>query len=143
MNSNKAFIILLLTAGIVCLTVLFITSKNKTEDSETGNKVWVYIELQTKLKRDTSDYYLYGQVKESVIHKIDQNSDAKGLFILYDMRYWTPNDLIQFYKDEEDAGYKIFRIQDIVVISPLQEDPIFLYDEEDLHPDVIDHINNL
>lgn len=126
--------------NIIAIAVILIYLGWKYSESLPGvshfveeEKVWVYIEVQTKLVRDTSDYYYYGQINKSIVDKIDNDKDVGGMFKLSNIRYWTNDDLFKLYNDEEDYGYKIFRIQDIQYITFYKKDPIYLFELEDLH----------
>jgi len=97
------------------------------------DKVWVYLELKLNLANDTSDYFYYGQVKESIINHMDKKPSAKGFFKLYNIRYWNNDDLFTVYEDNYRLGYKVFRIEDIKQLQAYKKDPIFTFDEIDLH----------
>ena len=120
---------------ISLLMVLLIVGWQLRKSSVSGsnNKVWVYIEIQKILVRDTSDYYYYGQIKESVLEKFNNNENVKGVFTLSNIRYWNDNDLFQIYENDERSDYKIFQLSDIQYISPYKVDPILLFEEEKLH----------
>ena len=49
------------------------------------------------------------------------------------IRYWNDDDLLQIYEDDDDFGYKIFRISDIQYITSFKKDPIYNLDLEKLH----------
>ena len=101
--------------GIIPWFIIRPTTTNNT--SEPQKKVWVYIEIKKVLPRDTSDYFFYGKMNESLINRINDDKDVKGLFMLSDIRYWNDDDLLQIYEDDEDTGYKIFRLEDIQYIN--------------------------
>lgn len=99
----------------------------------TGKKIWVYVELQRTIAQDTSNYFYYGQVSERVIEKIENNPEAKGVFILSDIRFWNDDDLLELYEDTERFGFKAYRLQDIQHISSFKKDPVFIFKPEELH----------
>lgn len=85
------------------------------------------------LPRDTSDYFYYGQINESVIEEINSDESKTGLFILSNIRYWDDNDLLQVYENNKFSGNKIFRIQAIQHLILFKDDPINLFDTTELH----------
>jgi hypothetical protein len=117
----------------ICILFISCNISPVQNNFASGNQVWVYIEIQSTLLRDTTDYYYYGQIKQSVIDKIDNNSFSDGLFILSEIRYLDNENKLRIFADEEDFGYKIFRINDIQYVSPLKKDPIYFFEPDDLH----------
>lgn len=96
-------------------------------------KQWVYIELITESKTDTTEYFYYGQIKKSLIDEIESNEEKKGLFTLSNIRLWNDNQLLELYEDNNVKGELIFKIQDIEEIILYKDDPINLFDLEELH----------
>lgn len=95
-------------------------------------KQWVFVELMTKSKNDTTDYFYFGQIKKSVLSDIE-TKNQEGLFTLSDVRYWNTDDLIEMYEDDKRQGDLVFRIGDVVKITHYNDDPIDLYEDEELH----------
>lgn len=82
---------------------------------------------------DSTDYFYFGQINKSLISEIDSNENKKGLFTLSNIRYWNDNELLELYEDEKLKGSVIFKIQDIEEITLYKDDPIYLFDLEELH----------
>lgn len=98
-----------------------------------ADKVWVYVEVMVNMPNDTSAYYYYGPINESVFEQINNNSNSKGLFILSDIRYWNDDDLLEVYEDEDCMGIRVFNIQDIRQIRAYKKDPVYIYRPDELH----------
>lgn len=126
MNYKRCLFLIL----IFCLTSCGFLNENPAEQID---KQWVYVELTTKSKTDTTDYFYFGQIKKSIVDNIDLNDEPVGLFTLSDIRYWNTDDLIELYEDEKLTGDKIFKIEDIKEVTLYKDDPIYLYDLKDLH----------
>ena len=126
-----------LWGAVVLLLGVFLYIKLDVQAAVAQNlqpkKIWVYIEVQTEKVRDTSDYYYYGQINESIVNEIEMDKNTEGLFILSNIRYWNDDDLLQVYDDNERDGYKIFQIQSIQYIQPYKKDPIFIFEKDELH----------
>ena len=101
-------------------------------DSKPKEKQWVYIELSTISKTDTTDYFLYGQINKSIINKID-NDDSEGLFLISKARFMNDDKMLELYEDEEYSGELVFKIQDIEEIKLYNDDPVQLFDINKLH----------
>lgn len=134
---NKKVLKLILWGTVIFLTGLFLFIKMDFQKSFAqavqSPKVWVYAKIQTEMVRDTTDYFYYGQINKSVIDEIDIDRNIDGLFILSNIRFWNDDDLLEVYEDDESAGYKIFKIQNIQYIQEYKKDPVFIFDEDELH----------
>jgi hypothetical protein len=133
METKKIFSII--GVVIIALAVAWIVSKYSIDYQKTNNqtKLWVWVELKITLPRDTTDYFYYGQINESIIEKIESDEDENGLFILSNIRYWNDDDLLQVYEDKDHYDYKIFHIQDIQQLIPYKADPINVLEIDELH----------
>jgi len=120
---------LLLLIGVWRLFESGILKKTINDDQT----VWVYIELVVDMPNDTSSYYYYGQINESVFTQINNNPQSNGLFILSDIRFWNDDDLLEVYENEDYIGKRVFHIQDIRQIRAYKKDPIYVYKPEELH----------
>ena len=136
MEKQKAIKYLLWGAVILLLGVfvfLKLDFQKTLDQSFQSSKIWVYIEVQIEQVRDTSDYYYYGQIDESIIKDIEMDKKTEGLFILSNIRYWNDDDLLEVLEDNERGGYKIFQIQNIQYIQSFKKDPIYIFDVDELH----------
>ncbi len=128
--------ILRLIAVIIVIVIVSWGMSNTfhdTLDIHSSTKKWVYIEIKKVLPRDTTDYFYYGQINESLIEKINAKEDLSGLFILSNIRYWNDDDLLTVYEDKEHYDSRIFQIHDIQTVVPYKDDPINLFNMEELH----------
>jgi len=126
-------LILFLICSVLC------TSCDVNKDaSNDSNKQWVYVELVTESKKDTSEYFYYGQVRESLYNDIKRKPDMKGLFVLFNVRYVNNDDLLELYEDDKLSGDLVFRIQDIEELVFYKDDPIQLFEIEDLHSSALE-----
>ena len=118
---------------LIALVILSFGSCDLIElDSKTKEKQWVYIELSTISKTDTTDYFLYGQINKSIINKID-NDDSEGLFLISKARFMNDDKMLELYEDEEYSGELVFKIQDIEEIKLFNDDPVQLFNINELH----------
>lgn len=101
--------------------------------SENIKKQWVYVELVTESKTDTTEYFYFGQIRNSLVEAINLNENKKGLFTLSNIRYWNDNNLLELYEDDKMEGDLIFKIQDIEEVILYKDDPINLFELEELH----------
>ena len=125
----KKLLPLLLITFTLCLISCNFNSDHKMKKQE---KQWVYVEIVTESKTDTSDYFYYGQVNKSLIDDIDANKRQKGLFYLTNIRLWNEG-LLELYEDDELQGNLMFKIEDIEEITLYKDDPIFLFEVKQLH----------
>ncbi|WP_229792674.1 hypothetical protein, partial [Ulvibacter litoralis] len=132
MNYKKRIYLLTLISTFILSTLLTSCDYQKEKSLKEQKKQWVYIELTTVSPRDTTDYFYFGQIKESLIGEIDSNEEKKGLFTLSNIRYWNDDDLLELYEDDKLKGSMIFKIQDIQEITLYKDDPLNLYDLEEI-----------
>lgn len=96
-------------------------------------KEWVYIEIETTMLYDTTDYFYYGQISKNLANKLVKDEAPNGFFQLSNIRYYNSNDLLQVYENDNRKGRMYFRIEDIEYISVLKEDPVYYFEENELH----------
>ena len=96
-------------------------------------KQWVYVELITESKTDTSEYFYYGQIRKSLVDEISLDEDKKGLFTLSNIRLWNDDNLLELYEDDKVKGDLVFKIQDIEEMIFYKDDPVNIFDLEQLH----------
>ena len=93
---------------------------------------WVYLELETILKKDTTISYLYGKVNTSILDKLE-DKNKNEIFKISEIRYFNDDDLFQLYKDDDESGILFYRVESIKKISVYERDPIYSFTKEDLH----------
>lgn len=120
---------------IVLLGFVVVNGCNKIDEFaiEKQKKVWVYIEMLKVSLPDTTTFYYYGKVNNGLIEKIDEENLSKGLFLLSEIRFINNNDLLQIFENDEDFGFKIFRVENIQYIAAYKKDPIYFYPVDELH----------
>ena len=123
----------ILMVVIVVLVAIIVYNRYDIPLEIKREKVWVRIEIQQELVRDTTDYYYMGQINKDILDKIDTQRYPRGLFKLSNIRYWNDDDLLQIHANENSFDCRYFQIEDIKFIKPLKKDPIFIYDFEELH----------
>ncbi|MEQ6124151.1 hypothetical protein AAON49_08135 [Pseudotenacibaculum sp. MALMAid0570] len=130
-NILRGFILVLL--GSVMYSCL-----SSTEDS--FDRDWVYLEIETVMKSDTSNSFIYGQMKKSIVERMKKNEKAKGIFFIENARYINNDDKLQIYEDVNDKGTLAYRIEHIQKIEFYKKDPVFLFDKDQLHISAIKHL---
>lgn len=128
---NKKYFIQLFS--ILTLTLLISSCDIQEKTHEIKGKQWVYVELITQSKKDTSDYFYYGQIKKSVLEKINSNPSAEGLFVLSSVRFTNDDQELEIYENDKVGSSLMFRIQDIEEITFYKDDPVYLFDLNELH----------
>ena len=129
-RNHLAILISIISLSAIITSCGFNTQRPSVEQG----KQWVYIELTTVTKSDTTNYYYYGQIKKALIREIDSNAGLTGLFTLSNIRYWNDNDLLEVYEDKNLEGSIVFGIQNIKEIVLYKVDPIYTFEVDELHP---------
>lgn len=127
---KKYFIFLF---SILALTLLISSCDIQEKTPEIKGKQWVYVELITQSKKDTSDYFYYGQVKKSVLEKINTDPTVEGLFVLSNVRFTNDDQELELYENDKVGSTLMFRIQDIEEITFYKDDPVYLFELDELH----------
>jgi len=95
---------------------------------------WAFVEVEKITFDDTTNYYYYGQLNQKLVTLIDKNTNPKGFFTLRNIRYIDTQNLLEVYADSIYSGTLVFRIQDIIRLEILQNDPIFIFKNDALTP---------
>ena len=124
--------LLLLSYLIGLLT--FLTGCDSTQDEfpPKREKTWVFLELEKVMKNDTSDFYLYGEINQSILDNIANGVIDPAMFEFSTIRYIDEEDLLQLYEDETDRGIYFFRTEDIQTTRVLKADPVLTFPENEL-----------
>jgi len=118
---------------VLCTILFFSCLDSKYDTSKKESKIWVYLEIETVIKKDTTPTYIYGQIKKSILQKMQNDPNASGVFFVDNTRFINDDDLLQVYADRKDTGLLGFRIEEIKTIDVLKKDPIRTFDENELH----------
>ncbi|MFT5582330.1 MAG: hypothetical protein ACI9G9_001595, partial [Psychromonas sp.] len=107
----KSISAIILLSGIMLISC---GKATKGSESETkSNLRWVYLVAQTAMQTDTTEFFLYGQIKTAIAEDLMGNQKSSGVFHIEKLRYYNDDDLLEIYEDEKDEGLFIFRIQDV------------------------------
>jgi hypothetical protein len=88
-------------------------------------KVWVFAQFNVREDKDGMDsYYYYGMVSKNIYQAIRRNKIHGGFILLERVKYWGDDDLIYEYKDRDFSGEIVFRIEDLVRIRLVRNEPI-------------------
>ncbi len=123
---------LLFTCLLIAFSCSLISCDIPQKTPEIKGKQWVYVEMVTESKTDTSEYFLYGQMKKSILEKINSDSSTKGLFVLTNVRFTNDDQLLELYENDKVGSSLIFRIEDIEEVIFYQDDPIYVLDIDEL-----------
>ena len=100
-------------------------------------KTWVYIEIETTMLTDTTDYYYYGRIDKILTDKITSGEIKQTYFVLSDIRFWNSDDLLEVYENDSRFGFKVFRTEDIQYLTFFKKDPVQIFGEDELHPSAL------
>lgn len=117
----------------ISITIFSSCMNNTIVDNTTTEATWVYVETEKIVNKDTTNYYLYGQMKSSLLDKINSKEDTDGIFQINKVRFLNDDDLIEVYEDDDQLGRLFFRIQNINYLTVYKRDPIFSFEDKDLH----------
>ena len=131
MTSKYTQYLFISTLSLLLFSCDFIDRENKNLE-----KQWVYIELITESKSDTTEYFYFGQINKSILNKIESENIENAHFRLSNIRYWNDDHLLELYEDEDLVGELIFRLKDIEEITLYKDDPIKLFDKDELHESI-------
>lgn len=103
-------------------------------DTTTNNQdVWVYVEVLSEDNDGPYDVNMYGQIKNSIFERIQNDSDTKGIFLIKNIRYINEDDFLQTFEDDQFQGSSVYRIEKIITMDVLKSDPIFTFNKDKLH----------
>ena len=124
----------------VFTTIYLLISCGELIKKTTPKKVktsWVYVELETIMKKDTTLNYLYGKMNTSILDNLE-NKNKNTVFKISEIRYMNTEEKFQLYKDEDESGTLFFRVESIKKISLYERDPIYSFDKEELHQSTLE-----
>lgn len=85
---------------------------------------WTFIHFNVNHQNgEMESYYYYGRVASRLYQLIAGNQLHSGFIRMRDVRYWGNDDKVYAYRNEEDSGELVFRIEDIQRIKLLQAEP--------------------
>lgn len=87
-------------------------------------KVWVFAQFNVVEEGDELEsYYYYAQISRAIYQQISQNQLNSGFILLENVKYWGSGDVIHDYKDIENSGELVFRIEDIAKLDRVNVEP--------------------
>jgi len=90
-----------------------------------NEKLWVFTQFNVpEEKGGIESYYYYARISKSTYQGIKQNKLTKGFILLEEVKYWGDDNLIYDYKDIENSGEIIFRIENIAKVELINMAPI-------------------
>ncbi len=109
----------MLLSTIGCSEVTALKSHADTE------KVWVFAQFNVIEEKDVLDtYYYYGEISKSLYQLISENKLNEGFILLEGVKYWGNDDLIHNYKDGENSGDLVFRIEHLAKLDLINVAPV-------------------
>ncbi|MEM1223879.1 MAG: hypothetical protein AAGH40_14095 [Verrucomicrobiota bacterium] len=119
-----------LTLLFLILTVSGCFSESSSD--ATGEKLWVYVQLNIEEHDGIDSDWLYGKIDRGIYESI-QNGNTEGFFVLTDLRFWsTETEKITDYKDHTFGNVATFRREFIASIYELQGDPMKTYPPDEV-----------
>lgn len=87
-------------------------------------QVWTFIQFNIPEENEGMEsFYYYGQVSKDLYQLIGNNNLQSGFLRLQNIHYWGNDDLIHAYRDLENSGERVFRIEDIRSIKLVRKAP--------------------
>jgi len=117
--------------SLIILIGLTACDKQVFAESSTQTRIWGFVQLNVPHEMDEIEtYYYYGLIDKHLFHKIADNEINSGFIMLKDVKYWGNDDIIHEYKDGENSGEIMFRIEDIRKIKLINKAPVAGQGEE-------------
>ena len=88
-------------------------------------------------------YYYFAEISKPLLERINSNKLNSGFINLQNVHYWGSNDVIHAYKDKENAGDILFRIEDIRKLKMVNSAPIVGQGVEQYADDVVEQLKDL
>ncbi|MBZ9611869.1 hypothetical protein [Rheinheimera maricola] len=113
-------------------------------DNVEDEKVWAFIQFNVPEEgNDVESYYYFAEISKPLLQSINNNSVSSGFIFLQNVRYWGSNDVIHEYKDKENTGDILFRIEDIRKLKTVNDAPVIGQGIEQYADDVIEQLKDL
>ncbi|MBL1142790.1 MAG: hypothetical protein HND53_12250 [Proteobacteria bacterium] len=128
---NTLIIVLIFISSSACnIDSKFFPKKAFAEDE----KILTFIQYHVSDKEGVvEDYYYFGLISKDLYRKIKTHEVNEGLIFMEKVKYWNTDDVIESYADEIYSDEMAFRIEDIVRLDLVKEEPVdgFQYPEEE------------
>lgn len=90
-----------------------------------GNLIWIWAHVNVPIEKNEIDsYYYFGRVPQNLFNKISENEINSGFILFRDVRYWGKDDLIHAFKDRQNTGDILFRIEDLRKVELVANEPV-------------------
>ncbi|BDY04470.1 hypothetical protein [Ferrimonas sp. YFM] len=113
------------------LVALLLAGCNLGDEAQTiksfadGEKVWVFAQFNVREETDDLEsYYYYAQISKSLYEAMANNEINSGFIYLENVRYWGEDDIVHEYRDSQNSGEIIFRIENTVKVDLVAAEPI-------------------
>lgn len=94
-------------------------------NASNGKSIWVWAQFNVPIKKSEFEtYYYYGRIPKGLFNKISNNEIDSGFILLKDVRYWGNDDLVHAFKDRQNTGGVLFRIEDLRRLELIANEPI-------------------
>ena len=123
---HKVFIASLFAAAVLLLSNCSVGEEiDALQANSDVRKVWIFTQINVANEGGELDsYYYYGRMSKQLYARIKDNKITRGFLLLEEVRYYSSkDDKIHPYKDDEESGELVFRIEDIKRIQLLAKPP--------------------
>lgn len=87
-------------------------------------KIWAFFQFNVPEEgRKIESYYYYAQISKCLFDRISKNEIKKGFILLQTVKYFGNDNLIHEYRDSENQGDILFRIEDIRRLILVRKEP--------------------
>ncbi|MDP2713787.1 hypothetical protein [Rheinheimera sp.] len=132
------------------LTLVFLQGCNVANEIETlsdntGQElVWTFTQFNVPEEGgNIESYYYFAEISKPLLEKINSNEVTKGFIYLQNVHYWGSDDVIYAFKDKENAGSIMFRIEDIRKLKTLNSAPVIGQGIEQYAEEVVEQLKDL
>ena len=103
----------ILTLVFLAFTIQSCSSEEVSQFSD-RKTIWVFAQFNVPEEKNQIDtFWYYGRISKPLYDKFSTNKIQQGFILLRDVHYWGNDDLIHQYKDDENTGELLFKIEDI------------------------------
>ena len=115
---------------VMILVVFFLYGCDVVDEASTlkenfdEEQVWIFGQFNVPENADgVESYFYYGLISKPLYEEISRNKLQSGFILLQNVKYWGEDNLIYDFRDEEDEGSILFRIEDIRKLTLVRKEP--------------------
>lgn len=108
---------------------MFASCNQNSNTNKSSEKVWVYLEVEYTIKKDTTADFIFGRISKADLEKFEEKTSKTDLFKLTDARYINDDNEVRDVQEINEEGTFYYRFKDIVYMELQKTDPL-LYKEE-------------